>query len=434
MTVWTHAPAQGRRDEASSQAFVARVHLAVIWLLVFSGGFVIVEPAPYEFLLLIAIGVFAVTGLSLRASLLPMIVLLIVQNIGFAIGVIPVIDLPDTLKWGAISALVAISTIFFAMVLLQDTERRLDVLVRAYVASAVVCSIIAVAAFFHLFPGWGNFIFNLRARSTFKDPNVFGPFLVFPALIVMQRIIAGGGRDILFGGTAFLVITAGLFLSFSRGAWGNLATSAAVMLILMALTTRSNRERARIGLFAIVGTMAVATIVLALLSVPDISDLFQDRATLVKNYDAGHGGRFGRHILGLLMIPDIPFGIGPFQFTKLFGEEAHNSFLDPFMSGGWLGGATWFTLTLVTLVLGLRHSFIRTPWQATYIATFAAFVGEVGESYVIDVQHWRHYFLLMGVLWGLTAVHGTLPRPRPIQHGVVAPPEAGADVRGLPAT
>jgi hypothetical protein len=87
----------------------------------------------------------------------------------------------------------------------------------------------------------------------------------------------------------------------------------------------------------------------------------------------------------------------------LFGEEAHNSFLDPFMSGGWLGGATWFALTLVTLLLGLRHSFIRTPWQATYIATFAAFVGEVGESYVIDVQHWRHYFLLMGVLWGLMA-------------------------------
>jgi len=24
-----------------------------------------------------------------------------------------------------------------------------------------------------------------------------------------------------------------------------------------------------------------------------------------------------------------------------------------------------------------------------------------GESYIIDVQHWRHYFLIMGVLWGL---------------------------------
>jgi hypothetical protein len=28
-------------------------------------------------------------------------------------------------------------------------------------------------------------------------------------------------------------------------------------------------------------------------------------------------------------------------------------------------------------------------------------VGEVGESYIIDIQHWRHYYLIMGVVWGL---------------------------------
>jgi hypothetical protein len=28
-------------------------------------------------------------------------------------------------------------------------------------------------------------------------------------------------------------------------------------------------------------------------------------------------------------------------------------------------------------------------------------VGEVGESYIIDVQHWRHYYLIMGMVWGL---------------------------------
>ena len=39
--------------------------------------------------------------------------------------------------------------------------------------------------------------------------------------------------------------------------------------------------------------------------------------------------------------------------------------------------------------------------QPTYIAAYAAFVGEVGESYIIDVQHWRHYYLIMGMVWGL---------------------------------
>jgi hypothetical protein len=49
----------------------------------------------------------------------------------------------------------------------------------------------------------------------------------------------------------------------------------------------------------------------------------------------------------------------------------------------------------------LRQVFVRTPWQATYIAAYAAFVGEVGESYIIDVTHWRHYYLIMGMVWGL---------------------------------
>ena len=37
---------------------------------------------------------------------------------------------------------------------------------------------------------------------------------------------------------------------------------------------------------------------------------------------------------------------------------------------------------------------------AAYLALYATFAAEVGESYIIDVQHWRHYFLIMGVLVG----------------------------------
>jgi hypothetical protein len=27
----------------------------------------------------------------------------------------------------------------------------------------------------------------------------------------------------------------------------------------------------------------------------------------------------------------------------------------------------------------------------------------IGESVIIDIDHWRHYFLILGVLWGLMA-------------------------------
>ena len=61
----------------------------------------------------------------------------------------------------------------------------------------------------------------------------------------------------------------------------------------------------------------------------------------------------------------MPFGIGPLQFHKNFPEDPHNSYLNAFMAGGWLSGFVYLTLVLTTLLLGLRHVFVRTPWQPT---------------------------------------------------------------------
>jgi hypothetical protein len=47
------------------------------------------------------------------------------------------------------------------------------------------------------------------------------------------------------------------------------------------------------------------------------------------------------------------------------------------------------------------------------------FVGEIGESIVIDSDHWRHFFLVMGLVWGLAAATRDyrrrlhLPQPGP---------------------
>src|SRR5207302_11084165 len=84
-------------------------------------------------------------------------------------------------------------------------------------------------------------------------------------------------------------------------------------------------------------------------------------------------------------------------------EDPHNTFLNTFMSGGWLAGFAYLTLTLVTLAAGLRFLFAATPWRRAYQAVFVAYLGVVGESAIIDIDHWRHYFLILGMLWGLIA-------------------------------
>jgi hypothetical protein len=397
---------------APTSALIRRLQLGSLWLVGAINGFVLIEPAPYEFMIMLAALVFIATGVALRAGHVALLLMLIFYNIGYATSLVPVIDFEDTAKWTAVSCFLSLTTLFYAVALADDTARRADVLLRGYIFCAVITSIIGVLAYFKAMPGWENFILALRARSTFKDPNVFGPFLVLPGMIVMQRMMFGRLRDLLVNAPILLVIAAGLLLSFSRGAWGHFAASAVVLLFFTFVTTRSNVQRLRIIAFAALAVVALAAFIAALLSIDAIADLFKERASLVKNYDTGHLGRFNRHLLGGMMVFDYPLGVGPLQFSRYFPEDPHNSFLDAFMAGGWLGGFTFLALVLVTVVSGFRHVFARTPWQSTYIAVYAAFLGEVGESYIIDVQHWRHYYMIMGIVWGMI-VAGRVARPPP---------------------
>jgi hypothetical protein len=380
---------------------LTRLQRGLMWLVGVSGGVVFIEPAPYEFLVILAMVVFAATGLSLRAAHLPLIFLLIAYNAGYLIGVVPVATLPDTVQWTAVSMFISITTLFFALALVDDTERRLDLLLKGYLFIAIVVSIFGIITYFHLIPGSDDFMFAGRSRSTFKDPNVLGAFLVLPTVLAVQKTMTGRARDFFAGAAMSAVLVIELLLAFSRGAWGAFAVAVVLMLGFSFLTAGTGRERRRIVLLAILGTIALAALLVVILSVPQVSELFQERASVTQEYDTGRFGRFGRHILGAELALDHPWGIGPLQFAKYFPEDPHNSFLDSFMAGGWLSGAAYLALILVTLIVGLQYVFVRTPWRLAYIAVYATFAAETGESYIIDVQHWRHYFMIIGVLWGL---------------------------------
>jgi hypothetical protein len=380
---------------------ITRLQHGLMWLIGAAGGIVVVEPAPYEFVVVLAMVVFLATGMPLRAAHIPLLLLLVAYNIGYLIGVVPVLTEEGTVMWTAVSCFMSVTTLFFALALTEDTERRLDMLLKGYLAVAVAVALFGILTYFHLLPGSDTFIFASRSRSTFKDPNVLGAFLVLPTVLSLQRTMTGRLRDFLVGSLMTAVLAIELLLAFSRGAWGAFGVAVALMLGLTYLTCGSGRERRRIILIAALGTVVLGALIVAVLSLPQVSGLFEERASLVQSYDAGRFGRFGRHILGAQLALDQPFGIGPLQFSKYFPEDPHNSFLDSFMAGGWISGAAYLALTLVTLTIGLRYVFARTPWRAAHIALYATFVAEVGESYIIDVQHWRHYFLIMGVLWGL---------------------------------
>lgn len=394
-------------------SFVDRLRFFLLWLLGLSGALVMIEPAPYELVALIAIIVFAASGLSLRGAHLPLLFLLLLLSIGFVIGVLPVMTLEGTAIWTAVSCFLAVTTLFYALALAEDTEIRLEMLLKGYVLGALLACLVGMLAYFRLIPGEDVFVLYSRVRATFKDPNVFAAYLVLPALVVLARTMFGRGRERFTAALMLLAIAGGLFLSFSRGAWGHFAASAALFLALSYVTRRSALERVRIVVFTGVVCAALAVLIVALLSIPQVESLFQDRASLVQGYDAGPMGRFGRHVLGSLLMLDHPFGIGPLQFSKYFPEDPHNSILASFAAGGWLSGCAFTALMLVTLLAGLRYVLVPTPLQPSFIAVYATFVGELGESYVIDVLHWRHFFMIIGIVWALIIVTNARLRAAP---------------------
>jgi O-antigen ligase len=385
---------------------------ALLWLIGFSGAFVFIEPSPYEIVGVVTIFLFALTGLSLGRPLAPLVLLLVLLNIGYAIAVVQVSDQSKPVIWVLISAFLAATAIFYAAMLGGNTQRRLDLLLRGYLAAALIAALAAIAGYFHLLDGADMFVLYGRARGTFNDPNVLGTFLVLPGLLVFQRILAG--RLVLRSGLMLMVMLAALFLTFSRGAWGQFVLAAAVMMGLTFLTSRSVKERLRIVLLAIVGMVVITLLIAVLLSIGDVADLFKERAAFEQDYDIGRYGRFGRYLLGADLALEHPFGIGPLQFSRLYVEDPHNTFLNAFMSGGWLTGFCYLTLSAVTVVKSTRFIFVRTPWQPIYHAVYAAYLGVVVESAIIDIDHWRHYFLILGVLWGLMAASRPYQSTAPI--------------------
>jgi O-Antigen ligase len=380
------------------------VQRLLVWLVAASGAIVFIEPSPYEIMTLGAAVLFCATGLRMRLVLVPLLLLLTLINLGYSISAIPFYDKPEVASWIATSWYMAVTVMFFAMVMSEDTTARLDMLRSGLVVGALVAAVSGIVGYLNLVPG-GYDLLTLygRARGTFKDPNVLGAFLILPALFALQSVVSDHFAKACRNGVAFGIMALAILLAFSRAAWGGLAITAAFMLALMILTSRTSAQRSRIVMISVVAVVLLVLLIVVLLSFDSIAEMFKQRASFDQSYDEGRFGRFGRHILGADMALDLPFGIGPLQFHNYFPEDTHNSYLNAFMSGGWLSGLCYPTLIAVTVVMGFRHLLRPVPWQRIYLAIFAAFLGTVGEAFIIDTDHWRHFWMMLGTMWGMFA-------------------------------
>lgn len=381
----------------------------LVWLGVFSGSVVMFEPAPYD-LILAATGFFAfVLGLRIPRAMGPLVVLLLLFNIGGLLVLTqPMIEAERSRMFVAVSVFLAFTCIFFAAAV-AERPYRLKLIVHATVGAAICAAVLGIAGYLLGIEALTRFD---RAKGAFKDANVFGPFLVLPLLVLAHDLMARPLAEVWYKAAPVLLLLGGILFSFSRAAWA-LSVFGLVMLgIIIFINERQITGRLRLIVVAIAGTVGLVFAFGAVLSDPQIRDFLMQRAKLVQEYDTGAVGRLTRHWIGFMWATELPLGLGPLDFGHYYTEDPHNVYLKAFLGYGWLGGVSYIVLVFWTIAALFPLMFKNRSWQPYAQTVWVTLFGHVLIGWVIDTDHWRHFFLLWGLAWGMIALDRAETRRR----------------------
>jgi hypothetical protein len=384
-----------------NSALAQRLLNLVLFITALTSSIAFIEPAPHDALMIVLLVACIASRANFDRKLFPLLFLIAVWLIGGFFSLVQVGDNTKDIQYAGTSVYLGIAAIMFACLFSDGNMQRLSILRRGYILAALIATAAGYIGFFHLMPHSDIFLDNDRVSATFKDPNVYGPFLVFPIVWLMIRILTRGIRPL--DVALLMVLMGGLLLSFSRGAWAHLGISATVGVLTVFLVTPDPRMRTRIVVIGFLTTLFAALVIGALLSIGSVHDMLVERAKAIQPYDVGPGGRFWLQEQALGTILQNPNGLGPFEFDRIFGLQQHNVYMQGFLVYGWLGGAAYLTLVVITLMLGLITMPIPAPWQYYLITAYAVLVGEAAEGMIVDTDHWRHFFLMLGLIWGLSA-------------------------------
>ena len=301
------------------------------------------------------------------------------------------------------SSYMATTGVVFALYLTVNPVKHMRIIGMGWIIGAVMASVWGIVDYFNLPSPMALQVLPGRATGFFKDPNVYSTYLIFPIVLMIQSLVLKQSRHPILLSTALFVCVIGLFLSFSRGAWASITAATTLMLFLTFILCGDQRLRTRLVLFSIGGLILASLMFMVLMSIPEIRDMFVERFALVQYYDAGETGRFGNQLRSLPDLASKPFGYGPLVFHTIYGQDPHNTFLNAFASYGWFGGITYAMLVLSTFIIGVKTVFSTTPWQPLAIAVFCPLVSTILQGVQIDTEHWRHFYWLLGMMWGMYA-------------------------------
>ena len=358
-------------------------------------GVVRVEPAPSDGVFFMVMAVALVTGrFDIRRvplTAFALVGVLVSLNI---VSAMEALDPGAAARYFTITLYLAVLSIWFTGYL--NSTRRARLVVGAYIIGAVVVAVPSTLALFLPIPFGDQLltIDGLRAEGLFKDPNVYGPFLVPPALFLLEELLSAAPAALwhLYKGAhvhrararrAVLLLARGLGQhrggdrGDARGAGPPAGGSRRATAVFASLTVAAALA---IGVIAVTGSLG----------------FLQERAAF-QTYDLQ---RFGAQRTGIALAERYPFGIGPGQFEVFSPVSTHSTYVRVLAEQGVLGLVTVLALILFTLVLASRNAILgRDAYGIGSAALLGIWVGIVVNSFVVDTLHWRHVWVVAAMIW-----------------------------------
>jgi hypothetical protein len=372
----------------------------LIWLLMASSSIVFIEPAPFDILGVGLVFLFLVLGLRIPREIGAPILLLGIFLLGNIIAATTSADPGTSIRPTAIRSHLVVTWVFLVSVMAANPATMIDVVWRGYIAAAFIAAVWAILGYFGVLPE-GAGTSSMRAAGPFKDANVYAPFLVPPTIYLTAKLLTTSGARLLGSLFLFTVFVLGLLLAFSRGAWLNFAVSFTLFISISAVAARTLTQKLRL-IFLAASLLVVAAVVVAwAISSSAVGELFSERAVLVQEYDTEAGGRFYTQQRVLQEAARNPLGIGPGHSSDKFDIDPHNIYLHVIVEGGWLAAFGFYGFLALTILRSLPLLQARWSFRRELFVAWPCLLGMLLQSFFIDSTHWRHFYVLLAILWGI---------------------------------
>lgn len=225
---------------------------------------------------------------------------------------------------------------------------------------------------------WGN----IRMQGLFKDANVFGPYLIVPAVYLIEKCILykkNNLKDIVL----LIILNTGILWSFSRGAWISYIV-ALVIIFIKYLFTRTKKILSIIAIICV--CMGIFFIIKPTIEKTEVYEYFESRLG-IQSYDED---RFNNQEKSVDMLSESPiFGVGPGNYESITNYSTHSSYARTISEKGIFGAISMLIILGIPVYLGFKIDkiFLLASLISVYVGAIA-----------VDTLHWRHLYIVIALI------------------------------------